>query len=130
MTQAHQVGAARRARALRVAALVLLSVVLLESVLLTWHGEGSSPIGAPVGVGAQWVFSGVLAVALLAVLGGAYLLRSSVFYYVVIAVRGLGGVLLSAIALLWTGRVLTLLVGLAVFASLLAFPRRWDPSER
>jgi hypothetical protein len=100
---------------------VLLSVDLLESLLILPAGASSTPLGAPIPLSDQWAFSGILALAFVAVLGGAFLLRSTTLpYYLVIGLGGFGGVLIGAFLLLWMGRLLTLLAGLVVFVRLLS----------
>jgi len=107
-----------RARAILITALALAAADLLETVAIVWPGSAQSHLGAPGQMREVLTISAVIAVVLAVLLVGLYRLRST-RWYPWIAALGFVALALCSLVLLWTGHLLTLLLGLAAFGVLI-----------
>jgi hypothetical protein len=110
-----------RARWVCVFAVAMAVANLVETLLMVWPRSATSPLGAPLDAREVWEFSGVIAVVLAAILAVLYRVRAT-RGFVWVAALGLAAMLLCSFALLWTGHLFTLLIGLGAFWMLLFLP--------
>lgn len=110
-----------RARWVCVTALALAVANLVETLLMVWPRSATSPLGAPLDAREVLTFSGLILVALAPILAILYRVRAT-RGFTWVAALGFAAVLGCSFALLWTGHLLTLLVGLGGFWMLLFVP--------